>query len=254
MRPGLSLGVRPALRLAELLSRQQQRRAARLARLRAGQQEDERASRRRRRLQRSQRPGGDRRRAALAAGRPDRVRDHGSGLSGSVCVGGGRGGARRRASCGWRPTCRFRRRCSTASASIINCRRRLTLSVTYTGARGYHLFRSRDVNAPPPPLYLTRPDPAYGVVRAGRVDRPPGDRLAAGDAARQGDALVQRPDAVHAEPRLQRHRAASASFPANDYDLSGEWARADFDRRHRFNLLGRDDGVQGGRSRRGLVG
>ena len=30
-----------------------------------------------------------------------------------------------------------------------------------------------------------------------------------------------------------------ASFPANDYDLSGEWARADFDRRHRFLLLGR---------------
>ena len=30
-----------------------------------------------------------------------------------------------------------------------------------------------------------------------------------------------------------------AAFPANDYDLSGEWARADFDRRHRFLLLGR---------------
>jgi hypothetical protein len=30
-----------------------------------------------------------------------------------------------------------------------------------------------------------------------------------------------------------------ASFPANDYDLAGEWARADFDRRHRFLLLGR---------------
>src|SRR6185436_6974301 len=29
------------------------------------------------------------------------------------------------------------------------------------------------------------------------------------------------------------------SFPANDYDLSGEWARAEFDRRHRVNLLGR---------------
>jgi hypothetical protein len=28
-------------------------------------------------------------------------------------------------------------------------------------------------------------------------------------------------------------------FPANDYDLTGEWARADFDRRHRFVLLGR---------------
>ena len=32
-------------------------------------------------------------------------------------------------------------------------RKTLTLSVTYTGARGYHLFRSRDINAPPPPLY-----------------------------------------------------------------------------------------------------
>jgi hypothetical protein len=28
-------------------------------------------------------------------------------------------------------------------------------------------------------------------------------------------------------------------FPANDYDSAGEWARADFDRRHRFLLLGR---------------
>src|SRR5471032_453423 len=40
-----------------------------------------------------------------------------------------------------------------------------TLSITYTGARGYHLFRSRDVNAPMAPLYLARPDPSYGVVR-----------------------------------------------------------------------------------------
>ena len=82
----------------------------------------------------------------------------------------------------------------------------LTLSITYTGARGYHLFRSRDVNAPPPPLYLTRPDPSYGVIRQVESDRPPGDRFAAADDARQGDALVQRPDAVHAEPRLQRHQ------------------------------------------------
>src|SRR6266568_6781550 len=27
-------------------------------------------------------------------------------------------------------------------------------------------------------------------------------------------------------------------FPANNYDYSGEWARADFDQRQRFNLLG----------------
>ena len=29
------------------------------------------------------------------------------------------------------------------------------------------------------------------------------------------------------------------AFPANDYDLAGEWARADFDRRHRLLVLGR---------------
>src|SRR5258707_396305 len=44
-------------------------------------------------------------------------------------------------------------------------RKALTLSVTYTGARGYHLFRSRDINAPPPPLFLVRPNPSYGAMR-----------------------------------------------------------------------------------------
>src|SRR5262249_25547397 len=28
------------------------------------------------------------------------------------------------------------------------------------------------------------------------------------------------------------------NFPANNYNLSGEWSRADFDQRHRFSLLG----------------
>jgi hypothetical protein len=28
------------------------------------------------------------------------------------------------------------------------------------------------------------------------------------------------------------------AFPANNYDLSGEWSRADYDQRHRFKLLG----------------
>jgi hypothetical protein len=28
------------------------------------------------------------------------------------------------------------------------------------------------------------------------------------------------------------------AFPANNYDLSGEWARADYDARHRLNLMG----------------
>jgi hypothetical protein len=39
--------------------------------------------------------------------------------------------------------------------------------------------------------------------------------------------------------RVYNNTNGIASYPANDYDLSGEWARADFDRRHRFLLLGR---------------
>ncbi len=52
-----------------------------------------------------------------------------------------------------------------------------TVSITYTGARGYNLFRSRDINAPLPPLYLTRPDPAYGVDPPDRIERPPAERF-----------------------------------------------------------------------------
>src|SRR5262249_45337851 len=40
-----------------------------------------------------------------------------------------------------------------------------TFTAGYTGIRGVHLFRSRDVNAPPPPLYLARPDLALSVFR-----------------------------------------------------------------------------------------
>src|SRR4029077_7954492 len=39
--------------------------------------------------------------------------------------------------------------------------------------------------------------------------------------------------------RVYNDTSGIASFPANDYDLSGEWAPADFDRRHRFLMLGR---------------
>src|SRR5207245_6958116 len=44
-------------------------------------------------------------------------------------------------------------------------RKGTSASVTYTGTRGVDQFRSRDVNAPLPPLYLSRPDSSYGVIR-----------------------------------------------------------------------------------------
>jgi hypothetical protein len=113
-----------------------------------------------------------------------------------------------------------------------------TLSVTYIGARGYHLFRSRDVNAPPPPLYLARPDPAYGVLREiesnGRQQTDSLQLTLRGRMSRWFNGQMQ-----YTWSRAYNDTNGIASYPANDYDLAGEWARADFDRPHRFLLLGR---------------
>lgn len=117
-------------------------------------------------------------------------------------------------------------------------RKATTLSVTYTGARGYHLFRSRDVNAPLPPLYLARPDPAYGVVRqvesTGRQDSDSLQLMLRGRVTPWFTGQVQ-----YTLSRIYNDTSGITAFPANDYDLSGEWARADFDRRHRVLMLGR---------------
>ena len=42
---------------------------------------------------------------------------------------------------------------------------RSSLSVNYVGSRGIDLFRSVDVNAPPPPDYVARPNPNLGQER-----------------------------------------------------------------------------------------
>ena len=113
-----------------------------------------------------------------------------------------------------------------------------TLSVAYTGARGYRTFRSRDVNAPLPPLYLARPDLAYGAVRqiesTGRQETDSLQMTLRGRVTRWFNGQMQ-----YTWSRAYNDTNGIASFPANDYDLAAEWARADFDRTHRFLLLGR---------------
>jgi hypothetical protein len=113
-----------------------------------------------------------------------------------------------------------------------------TVSLTYTGSHGYHMFRSRDINAPRPPLYLARPNPAYGVVREMESDgRQQSDSLSVtlrGQMTKWFSGQAQ-----YGLSRAKNDTSGIASFPANDYDLSGEYARADFDRRHRLVVLGR---------------
>ena len=122
-----------------------------------------------------------------------------------------------------------------------------TLTVTYLGTRAIGMFRSRDVNAPPPPLYLARPDPTLNVLRqiesSGHLESHSLEVSLRGNVSRFFNGMIQ-----YALGRVYNDVGGGSigggrtsginTFPANNYDLSREWARADFDQRQRFNLLG----------------
>jgi hypothetical protein len=111
-----------------------------------------------------------------------------------------------------------------------------TLVAAYEGAQGFDLFRSLDLNAPPPPLYTTPPFPQYAVYRqiqsVGRQSRNAFEITFRGNVSRHFSAMAQ-----YILSRTYNDTGGIGYFPANNYDLSGEWARADFDRTHRFNML-----------------
>src|SRR5262245_11765356 len=111
-----------------------------------------------------------------------------------------------------------------------------TLTVSYFRTSGI-LFRSRDINAPLPPLYLVRPDPALNVLRqietSARQVTNSLEISFRGNATKYFSGMAQ-----YTLGRSYNDSNGIGSFPANNYDLSGEWARADSDQRHRFNLLG----------------
>jgi len=112
-----------------------------------------------------------------------------------------------------------------------------TLSVNYTQARGFDLMRSRDINAPPPPLYQSRPDAAHGVIRqiesTSRLASRSMQVVLRGKFTRYFSGSVQ-----YALGRASNDTSGIGSYPANNYDLTGEWSRANFDERHRFDLVG----------------
>ena len=112
----------------------------------------------------------------------------------------------------------------------------LTATANYIGTRGIKLFRSRNINAPFPP-YLTRPDTTIGVLRqiesSAHSQSDALELMLRGKLSRFFNGTVQ-----YTLGRSYNNTGGINSFPANSYDLSGEWSRADFDERHRFNLLG----------------
>jgi Carboxypeptidase regulatory-like domain len=112
----------------------------------------------------------------------------------------------------------------------------LTLTANYINTQGVKLFRPRDINAPLPP-YLRRPDTTVGILRelesAGRSETHALELLLRGRISRFFNGTIQ-----YSLGRAYNNAGGINSRLANNYDLSGEWSRADFDERHRFNLLG----------------
>lgn len=112
-----------------------------------------------------------------------------------------------------------------------------TLAVTYTGTRGFNLFRSRDLNAPPPPLYLARPDPAHATIReiesTGRQWSHSLQVSLRGRITRFFNGSMQ-----YVLSRTMNDTSGINALPANNFDLSGEWSRANSDQRHRLDMVG----------------
>jgi hypothetical protein len=114
------------------------------------------------------------------------------------------------------------------------------LTINYSSIVGHNLFRSRDVNAPLPPLHLARPDPSYGQIRQIESSANLAGHFLElsfrGNVTRYFNGMAQ-----YLLGRVYNDAAGIRtinSFPADNWNLNGEWARADYDYRHRLNLLG----------------
>jgi len=84
---------------------------------------------------------------------------------------------------------------------------------------------------------VRRPDPVIGVLReiesAGFAQTHMLELMLRGKITRYFNGTVQ-----YNLGRAYSNTGGINARPANNYDLTGEWSRADFDERHRFNLLG----------------
>jgi hypothetical protein len=80
------------------------------------------------------------------------------------------------------------------------------------------------------------PNPAIGILRniesSGRQAGNALEITLRGQLTRYITGLVQ-----YTLGRTDNNTGGVAWYPANQYDLSGEWSRADFDQRHRLNVL-----------------
>ena len=114
-------------------------------------------------------------------------------------------------------------------------RARNSLSLEYMFLRGTNLFRSRNVNAPLPATGL-RPDPNF--LNIDQIESTAFSRSHAFTVSFNGRVGKFLKSYVrYVLSKSTDDTSGTFSLPANNYDLRPEMAPADFDRRHRFNLM-----------------
>lgn len=116
-----------------------------------------------------------------------------------------------------------------------------TLSATYIHSRGIDLFRSINTNAPLDPADPTvLSDPRYGIIREiqseGRQNYNALEVQVRGKITRFFNGQAQ-----YRLSRSMNNTQGIGYQPANPFDPNADWALADWDARHRFNMLGSID-------------
>src|SRR5712664_2094596 len=110
------------------------------------------------------------------------------------------------------------------------------LAVDYTMVRGLKLYRTRNINAPLPGSGV-QPDPTF--IEIDQFESSGRSRSHSFTVSLQ-TTLRNRFDLLgqHTFSKSMDDANGMFSLPANNYDLRPEYGRADYDRRHRFNLIG----------------
>ncbi len=121
---------------------------------------------------------------------------------------------------------------------------RTTLSVNFINARTLHVLRSRNVNAPLPGT-LVRPLPGQGNIfqyeSSGRFNQ---QQLIVNLNNRLSPRFSL--SANYVFNRARSDTDGANTFPANQYDFTGEYGRSSQDIRHRFSVFGTISGLPWG--------
>ena len=106
----------------------------------------------------------------------------------------------------------------------------------YVGLRGIDRFRSRDVNAPPPPAYTARPNPSLGQDRQIESEGYlKSNALEVGFRGRPTRYLTGQ--ARYNLGKTYNNTPGITFFPANSYAPNADWSRSNNDQRHKFDML-----------------